>query len=386
MIITSVRSFFVGFFLATMIGTTMLMVQRERVFITLVQKEIYHNMDFSDDVSLRGTAQPKSNLFESDTSLNVTLDILDEDSGTTATNPKPGDIFAPGSLPLSRLETYHKCYVDPCRYKGHKKRSGNMCDISEPHKMVYFLSAKCGSSTGRYVMQEYFNATEKTCKENEFLDGSNGFTRIAFSRDPYSRFFAGYQQAIKNMLIGKKNPAVPNPPKYLPDKYIPSFYDTLEPYTGLFGILATGRGDEILNNALQQFIQAYSGDIAFDPHLTLQVPFFVAQATGRTRPLDVMLDTKEMTQAFEDYADSFGIPQPRQLSANARQYSIGDQGLTQEEKQKICQFSAIDYCCLNYELPEECKDVVQCQWTEPSEFPGELLIEAVSPLPPADHC
>jgi len=55
--------------------------------------------------------------------------------------------------------------------------------------------------------------------------------------------------------------------------------------------------------------------------------------------------------------------------------------LSFDVRRKICELTAIDYCCLNYELPLECKGVVQCQWIHKPEISEELLIEPITPSP-----
>lgn len=296
---------------------------------------------------------------------------------TPAANPKYGDVFSPGTLSMSRLETFHQCYVDPCRYQHHLKAKIK-CDISEVYNLSYFMVGRAGSSTCRHIMQNFFNATEKRCFDSDMVE-SNGFLRFTFFREPVSRFLAGFQQTLKLSFRRKS----------VPERPYKSFREPFRNTTDMrqfTQLLETDEGNQVATGALQQFILEYDGTEPLDGHMALQISRFACQTTGRTRRMEAVFDTLSIDQEFQNLANLVGAPQPEILHAHERRRSIDATNLTLKERQRLCQFVALDYCCLNYELPEECKDAVQCQWTQRPEFPDELLIEAVSPYPPSDHC
>jgi hypothetical protein len=63
--------------------------------------------------------------------------------------------YTPGTLPLSQLATFQRCYTDPSIYSKHFNEKGDMrrAPYSEKHKLALVLLPKSGSSTGRYMMQ-----------------------------------------------------------------------------------------------------------------------------------------------------------------------------------------------------------------------------------------
>jgi hypothetical protein len=108
---------------------------------------------------------------------------------------------------------------------------------------------------------------------------------------------------------------------------------------------------------------------------------------GKTYRLDAILDTNNMEMGFEHLAKMVNASyyKPTTLRARSRKDNKLDMNnsLSLETRRKICQLSAIDFCCLNYPLPPECQDAVQCRWiSSKSELSKELMIEAVSPFSP----
>merc|ERR1712238_420601 len=46
------------------------------------------------------------------------------------------------------------------------------------------------------------------------------------------------------------------------------------------------------------------------------------------------------------------------------QYPLDLSRVSVAVQHKVCQLSALDYCCLNYRLPPICEGVVSCRWRE----------------------
>jgi len=223
---------------------------------------------------------------------------------TTATNetnyyatpdiPRHGDVFAPGSLSISRLNAYKKCFVDPTKYAKHI-RDRRICEISTKYNLTYFMIAKAGSSTCRHVMKKFFEATETKC-QNEQLNSLGLGTRndsmfhFTFVREPSSRFLSSYQEAIKKSFYNNHEIAIPQ-------QYVDSFLTPIKrfKYGELFN---TALGQRIFQQTTENFIMTYDGNIPFEGHLRLQLPRLYNPQSKRTFPLEGIYDTKTMEQDF----------------------------------------------------------------------------------------
>mmetsp|Transcript_25489 Transcript_25489/g.55154 ORF Transcript_25489/g.55154 Transcript_25489/m.55154 type:complete len:390 (+) Transcript_25489:223-1392(+) len=306
----------------------------------------------------------------------------------TSSLPRNGSMFSPGTLPLSRLETFQRCYVDPKRYQKHLALNGKRCSISEKYKLAYVMVAKSGSSTSRVVMKNGFDGKEKgKCTkelESHAKPGKDNMFYFSFFRDPTSRFFSCYQEMFVKWFKLRRR-------RQVPEKY----QRFLEPYHGMdirdyIELFFSGEGAALLTRTLEQFVDDYDAEDPFDHHLRLQIPRFLDLTTGRTYTMDAVLDTHNMDEQFQEIADMVNASRPEVLHAYERgETRLNTSGVSVKARHKICQLSAIDFCCLNYPLPPECRDTgdlnadaVQCRWISKPELTNDLLIEAVSPFPP----
>ena len=294
-------------------------------------------------------------------------------------NAKVGDIFVPGSLSVSRKESYERCYVDPLRYQKHF-RPRRTCAISKKYNLTYFMIAKAGSSTCRHVMGNTFEATEKQCGNNDDdIGGTNdddSMYRFTIFREPSSRFLSSYQEAIQRDYSS-------NHATVVPPEYQNAFVEPLK-HLRLKDLFETEHGRTTLMGALEQFMKVYDGRVPFNGHLRLQVPRLYNPKTRRTIPLDAVFDTTTMQQNFEALAERVHAVRPEKV---IRAYDRGDRRINMtsvslDARREICQLAAIDYCCLNYALPPECQGTVQCQWIHKPEITEDLLIDTISPYPP----
>jgi len=288
--------------------------------------------------------------------------------------PNDGDVFVPGSLHMTRLETFEKCYADPRKYYNHfNTLRGLRCSISQKYNITYFMIAKAGSSTSRFVMKNSFDGVEKTCEQNDFEESQT--FHFTFFREPTSRFFSSYQEAF----IRTKSNVHKVPEKY--KQYILPFENMKRP--DYLKLINSQQGQKVLLHALETFVHLYDAQDPFDGHLRLQIPRLVNPNTGRTFRLDGIYDTTRMEQDFESLANMVNATSVNVIHAYDRGTKrLDTTNLSREARRKICQLSALDYCCLNYELPEECNDVVKCRWISKPNVSDDLLVEPMSPFPP----
>lgn len=309
--------------------------------------------------------------------LGMPIPITNSSATSDTANAKAGDIFAPGSLSISRKESYERCYVDPLRYKNHFRPS-RTCAISEKYNLTYFMIAKAGSSTCRKLMGDTFEATERQCGNNAADIGTDNDSMHHFTifREPSSRFLSSYQEAVQRDFHA-------NHPNNVPPEYKDSFVEPIKHLT-LKDLYETDDGSAAFMYAIEKFMKTYDGRVPFNGHLRLQLPRLYNPKSQRTIPLDAVFDTKTMQQNFEALAQQVDATKPEEV---IRAYDRGDRrinmtSLSMASRREICQLAAIDYCCLNYELPPECEDSVQCQWTHKPDIVDELLIDTISPYPP----
>ena len=90
----------------------------------------------------------------------------------------------------------------------------------------------------------------------------------------------------------------------------------------------------------------------------LQVPMLSNHKTGLPARVDEVFSTEKSAKNWEQIVAKYGQKLPQSDSLNARSIPrrFNTKLVSIETKQRICQISAIDYCCLNMKLPLECRD------------------------------
>ena len=173
----------------------------------------------------------------------------------------------------------------------------------------------------------------------------------------------------------------------IPQKYR-TFMEPVRTAKGPLSDLFQDRnGQESLLTSLRVFIDLYDGETPFDRHLRQQVTQLYNATTGRTMHLDAIYELNDAKQQFDHFAQRAGLvpPEEEATHAYAGTHHLNTTGkLTDEQLRKLCHFSALDYCCLNYKLPQVCRGAFECQWVHKPDIAGddELLIESLSPHPP----
>lgn len=105
--------------------------------------------------------------------------------------------FLPGSLPMNRTETLHKCYFPV----SNKLPTIQGCTISEKYKIIFYMTPKAGSSTGRHVVKNDFEGVdhEVRCRIPEGENESE-WIQMAVLRNPTTRAFASYEEMFVRHL------------------------------------------------------------------------------------------------------------------------------------------------------------------------------------------
>ena len=152
--------------------------------------------------------------------------------------------------------------------------------------------------------------------------------------------------------------------------------------------------------ALESFVMHHhNGSTIPDSHLQLQSTAILKPACPIR--LDAIHDLNTLNTVFggflEDRNRTLAIHKKKHKIQNLNPHKLNISKISLPAKRKICQLSALDYCCLNYELPLECEGALSCRWIDSksvslhedhpaptlrtSHDPRVLLIEAVSPYP-----
>ena len=336
-----------------------------------------------------------------------------DDPPINVTSPRHGDTFAPGTLPLNVQETFQRCYVDEDRYTP--KGSCSTISISKEYGLVFHLVPKSASSSLRRIMKRNFNATEYGyCKKQKKTIQAANISAIhfAFFRDPLTRFISGFSEITTRKIKNTTPPTIPS--RYA--GYLDTLYGHLHNNTLSLAetnsssetslqrykdLTKTETGTVAFVKSFEQFVSDYDG-VPFDTHIVQQVAaktYMMKEAFGVPLHLAFQMEDGIVNQihdvVYPKLAGKHNDALPKIRELNKRANSAGSTSsfvdhLSTATIQKICQLSALDYCCLNYPLPSICQEVVKCQWTSQTmpgsvaEREGLLSIQPVNQLPEID--
>eukprot|EP00466_Bigelowiella_natans_P012332 jgi/Bigna1/69012/fgenesh1_pg.7_\ len=300
--------------------------------------------------------------------------IIDSSNITTRkTNLEPHkyedpDVFAPGSLKMSQLEAFSKCYIDPIgMYRTHF--GDGLCVVSDSKKFVFYHVRKSGSSTGRSVATQQFGGRDmQRCDHRG--KRRDEFYKVAFVRNPTTRFFAQYEETFVRTLGGKMK---------IPDEFDVFHKDMKDykEYEKLFcgesaSLPRKGRKkpcDQIpsqdtgnLARRFERFIDAWDGTV-FEAHLAMQAPILSNRNTGLPFALDYLGNTKTTDSDWQQIGNKLGVMHVETIRGRAYPRRMNISYISKGTYEKMCRLAAIDYCCLNFKLPPECTNAgVSCRW------------------------
>ena len=292
-------------------------------------------------------------------------------SSTALVTARAGDVFVPGSLNMTRVETYQKCYGDKVLYKHH--RGSTLKFVSEKHKLVYFQIGKAGSSQIRKMLDDSFGNILKysTCNNLQKRNATTRFNKDVFhkftvSREPSSRFVSAFSEMMRRWLFGRTRAPRTKELK-----------DFLRVYNKTY--LKEDEDGHHAVDAFETFVtNHYDGYTIPDDHLRLQI-FRLLNPNDCLR-LNVIHDLEDLDDVVYELLTEHGLDtqkEQKNQQGRARQSKLhlNISMVSVEVQQKVCQLSALDYCCLNYRLPRECEGVISCRWREttPSEWANSLL-------------
>ncbi len=292
--------------------------------------------------------------------------------------------FRPGSLPLSSAQSLQKCYVNLTRYGNQiPDKTVMLASVSDTHKLIYRNIPKSSSSTARHAMKDYFDGNDRRMRHNELELAvyQLNYSLVSFVRDPLNRFYSSFDESFFRLgpWMGD-SPLVQNKPavrksyfqnKYKVDKY-PYLYEGL-PTIGHFrevycppdelklSPMACNNVPSIENGTLahrfEQFVRDYDGSDPFDVHMHLQVSNLVWGVTGNPLPVTKLYNSTEADKGWLDIAREKGVHIPDGELTHGRRITrrFNVSKVSDATKRKICRLMALDYCCLNFELPEVCR-------------------------------
>jgi len=290
--------------------------------------------------------------------------------------------FQPGQINLTQAEVLRYCYANPEIYARHFPSSDRqVTSISDKYKIVYLLLPKGGSSTGRWIMEHALDGHNAPLHPagNDLHKRYGDYTVLTFVREPLQRFYSQYDEAFiryapwvkgreffihpyafiyENMTSQIDYQNVFCPPDLLPSHIRErtvrgiNHWCTVKQQTKENGTLAM---------RFEQFVERYNGLEPYDIHLHLQVPHISNKYTGRPRRVDEIYstDANNTIKNWESIVTWYGksLPEDGVYNARSKPRRFKTSLVSTRTKQKICRISAIDYCCLNIELPTECKDI-----------------------------
>jgi hypothetical protein len=278
---------------------------------------------------------------------------------------------------MTRFEAHQRCYVDEVLYEHHRRQPAFRY-VSEKHKLIYFQITKAGSSTNRKLLQDSFDILQYSCNT---LQRSNATTRFntdvfhkfTFSREPSSRFVSAFSEVMRRWFMKPESTGSRAPPTKELEDFVRVYNKTY---------LKEEVGHEV--DAFETFVtNHYDGYTIPDNHLRLQIAQ-IFRPVNCLR-LDVIHDLEDLDDVFHELLKEHGLDTQKfeteekkknqQVHARRSILHLNISMVSVEVQQKVCQLSALDYCCLNYRLPPECEGVLSCRWreTKTSEWANSLL-------------
>lgn len=151
-------------------------------------------------------------------------------------------------------------------------------------------------------------------------------------------------------------------------------------YKMLFVEEAGEEGLARLTRNFENFVEDFDGRDVYEIHLFLQVPFLWDKGKGRVRDIDEAFDTHHIKEGFTHIGERVGVHKVDVIHGRKYPRRFNVSGLSRKTIRKICELSSLDFCCLNYEMPEPCRalDVepghrVKCEWFRPNQVSEELI-------------
>lgn len=301
--------------------------------------------------------------------------------------------FKPGALQQSSAKTLQQCFVDANKYAEHTKRSQKniVVSISHKHKIIYRNIPKSASSTARHAMMDFLEGEDQQVYHNKMMNLAHNehYTMISFIREPLTRFFSSYDEAffrmgpwmgdIKGEIVFDK-PKMRNwyhDVKHKLDKY-PYLYEGMKEINDFRkmycpkDVLATGKflrcndydsiDDGRLLKRFERFVNEYDGIKPFDIHLNMQTTNLIYGKTGEPLPITTLYNSSDAEKGWQEVASRVGVTIPDDEMKHGRHQSrrFDVSKVSEVTQRKICQILALDYCCLNFELPKVCSEGVYC--------------------------
>lgn len=294
--------------------------------------------------------------------------------------------YKPGSIPMSSAESLQYCYIDMNRYEHHfLKRSLTLVSSAKHHKLIYRNVPKSASSSARAAMEDIFGG-EDSRHSTSYLKRvvqEESYDLVSFIREPLNRFYSSYDESYFRFgpwfgdgpLVAKrpnvKRGYIEN--KHKVDQY-PYLYDgmeTLKDFQQYYcpqELLNNGNvnkcqtadtvDDGELTGRFEQFVRDYNGLNPFDVHLHLQVTFLSDSETGEPLPITQLYNASQAESGWEEIANEKDVEVPEDGMTHGRKSPrrFNVNLVSDATKRKICQILALDYCCLNLELPAACKE------------------------------
>ncbi|KAH9258286.1 hypothetical protein BASA81_003335 [Batrachochytrium salamandrivorans] len=269
--------------------------------------------------------------------------------------PHPADgeeFFLPGSLPWNRTQVLHKCHVPEFTSFASPLPYSQGCSKSTKHKIIFHLTPKSGSSTGRHVIKHDFGGIDyhhaKDCQVPS-TENRSDWIEMAILRNPATRAFASYEEMFTRRLGSLQS--IPASSRRFMQPFVGWEYAN---YSALFYDPA---GVAKLNLAYEEFMQDWDGK-AFDTHLESQVAFNLRkQPNGKVDAshLDWVLDTHSMRESFALVAQRAGFSHsPKVIRGRSYPRRLNVSLVSDEAFQAMCRRYKDDFCCLNYVLPPPC--------------------------------
>ncbi|KAL3785365.1 hypothetical protein HJC23_011048 [Cyclotella cryptica] len=225
-------------------------------------------------------------------------------------------------------------------------------------------------------MKHEFDADER------FVSLEPPLNVIAFVREPLSRFFSQYDEAFVRTApwVKASNPYYfdPSTKKYNRPHPFPYLFENMHSYHDYEDTFCppstrvnpnsrrecvdkASAENGTLTHRLERFVREYDGRTPFDIHLNFQVPLlsnkegYPIYLTELHNTTNAEGDWRTIAKKYlgEDYEfkNKDGVIEGRSYPRR-----FNSKLVSKKTQRRICELALIDYCCLNFPLPEVCQD------------------------------
>jgi hypothetical protein len=228
--------------------------------------------------------------------------------------------------------------------------------VSDEYKLQYLHIPKSGSSSTRWIMETAFNGEGR-----KFVNIAQAYKRFSFVRDPLKRYISQYHEMFVRSM-GNRGVIPSEFQTYWKDLANYTEYQNLFCPSGdncAFGEAIDDRSAWGVLERFEGFTKMWRPHIIWDVHMVLQTPLLKNKESADVK-VDELYGLEDWNASISEIMAQHNIATSRLFKEKrpAREYPsrFNASAISRRTILHICRLLAVDYCCLNYKLPDICGD------------------------------